>query len=204
MSVLGQTAAVVEGTVSKIDFTYTDAEGPWTVVTLSNVMTHLGKAPSEITIRVVGGPKPNGKWLMVSDHPQFVLNERYVILLRNTRWHISPVINNLALRVADLDGSEVLVDSNGSLVTGVDSNGVQLSGPVFERPMLNGEQVPPVAAQGRDVAARMNTKQDRKKFIAALRGAADARRLSVAGQFYDLPVEGDDWRATPVAAPASP
>lgn len=220
LSVLGQAAAVVEGVVSKIDFTYTDAEGPWTVVTLSQVSGLLGTVPSEIQLRIVGGPKPDGKWLKVSNHPVFVLKEKYVVVLRNTRWHLSPILNNLALRETTFEGAEVLVDSSGGLVTGVSSSGVEISSPVFEAPMLNGSTVPTLAPQANisaastpifngkavpadaaqgNAASGAKSKLNRDQFLSALQGEAAARGVSVSGRFYDQPADGDDWRNSPVA-----
>jgi hypothetical protein len=127
-AILSQTAAIIEGDVSDVNFTYDGCAGPRTNYVITGARTLVGtEVPSQVTIKILGGPMPNGSWIKVSELPKLALDSHYVIFLRNTDWTFSPVVGDLALRREVIGGREVLVHPEGHAVVGWGSSGPVLS-----------------------------------------------------------------------------
>jgi hypothetical protein len=137
-SALQQTATIVEGLVTDIRYEFTEADGPWTKVTLSNVRALLGSAPSVVQIRQFGGQLPNGRMMVVAELPVFVKSKRHIVFLRNTAWNLSPVVGDYAFRVETVNNAELLVNSDGLAVTGLGPDGVETGPALFSSPPLDG------------------------------------------------------------------
>jgi hypothetical protein len=191
-SAVDQTAAVVEGLVTDIQYDYSEEEGPWTRVILSDVHAHFGSAPPEVEIRHFGGPLPNGRMMVAAELPVFVQGKRYVVFLRNTGWNVSPVVGDLALRLETVDDTEVLVNSDGQAVTEVGPEGVAVGLALFGSPELDGT---PPKALGMSLAAFDRKPLDRRSFVEALNATMATHGLSIAGDFYDHPAGEFKWRA---------
>lgn len=186
-----QTSAVIEGVVSRIEYEYTEEEGPWTVVTLSNTQTHLGKAPSEVKIRQFGGPLPNGHRLVVAELTEFIHGKRYLVFLRNTAWNLSPVVSQYALRVETVGGRELLVNDEGQTVIGVGQSGLEFSSPLVPRPDVSGIS-PSQETANRPVATALAL--DRTQLMGLLKAEMSARGAHVGGEFFDCPAGEFRWR----------
>jgi hypothetical protein len=193
-SAVQQTAAVVEGVVTDVQHEYSDEEGPWTRVTLSNVRAIAGSAPSTVEIRHFGGPLPNGNLLVIAELPVFVLGKEYVVFLRNTTWNVSPVVGDLALRVEKLGEVEVLVNSDGRAVTQVGAAGVEIGAALFEGPQTDGAAPEALADSARTLSAPASKPLDRQRFGASLKSALAAQGLSVGGTFSEKPAGEFRWR----------
>jgi hypothetical protein len=200
--VIEQSAALVEGTVSGIDYAYDPEDGPRTLVTLSGVRTHLGtsQGPS-VTLRVRGGWLPDGRFLFVPELPSFVHGKTYLVFLRNTSWKWSPIVKDLALRVEDVDGKPVLVHPTGVAVEGVGDRGVVFG----KRPLFHGQHEAGPArrapervadAAREDVAAAIRPEE----LVAGVGQAARSRRQALGGRFLEHPARGARWDRTPVLA----
>lgn len=190
-SAIDQTAVVVEGVVSNIDYEYSAESGPWTVVTLSSTTTHLGKAPTQVKIRQFGGVLPNGRRLVVAEHADFFQGKRYVVFLRNTAWNLSPVVGQLALRVETVEGREVLVNDAGQAVTGVGPSGLEFSRAIFQR-ADTASASPATVANVPEGEVRQTL--DRSQFISSLRGTLQRQGLNLKGEFFDYPAGEFNWR----------
>src|SRR5688572_2126262 len=60
---LEQTAALVEGEVFEVGYSFDDCAGPRTRVRLREARSLLGTTvPAEVELKVFGGPLPNGLW----------------------------------------------------------------------------------------------------------------------------------------------
>ncbi|WP_157231730.1 hypothetical protein [Hyalangium minutum] len=186
-----QTSAVIEGVVSRIEYEYTEEEGPWTVVTLSNTQTHLGKAPSEVKIRQFGGPLPNGHRLVVAELTELFHGERYLMFLRNTAWNLSPIVSQYALRVEIVGGREFLVNDEGQAIIGLGESGLEFSSPLFPRPDVSGIS-PSQETATRPVAAALAL--DRAQLIGLLKAEVSTRGARVGGEFFDCPAGEFQWR----------
>ena len=199
LSLMDQTASVVEGDVIDLRSESSPRTGPWTVVTLGNVRAHLGEAPRELRLKQAGGLLPDGRQLVVSHVPRFVLGARYVVFLRNTGWSLSPVLDEHAFRVESVGGREVLVGPEGGLVAGLGSAGVRWTAPVFETVALQGGR--PALRAGVNVAG-LPEALGREAFVALLQNHLRARGLTVTGAFREEPVATASSLSVPVT-PAS-
>lgn len=112
-----QSAALVEGTITNVAYTYDQFFGPREEITFSNITTHLGNyVGSEVVIRTLRGPIPDASdnaVLMPSELPHFVQERTYLLYLRNTFWFYSPVVGDHAYRVETIGTTEVLIDQVG-------------------------------------------------------------------------------------------
>jgi hypothetical protein len=131
---LAQTATIFRGSLKSVQFTYDDCGGPRTDYVFSDSSSLIGTPVSAtVTLAVLGGPTPGGKWVGVSELPTLALDSEYVAFLRNTDWTFSPIVGNLVFRVEKIAGREVLVDPDGHAVTGWGADGPLLSvAPVSE------------------------------------------------------------------------
>jgi hypothetical protein len=198
-SALTQTSAVIEGLVTAIQYEYSDDQGPWTRVTLANVRPLFGSAPAVSEIRHFGGPLPDGRLVVASELPVFVEGKEYIVFLRNTKWNLSPVVGDLALRVEAVDGNEVLVNSDGQAITGIGSAGVSVGPALFEGPQRDGT-APRAIAGGMSLLEQKPF--DRGRFVASLRTAMAVQALQVAGTFSERPAGEFKWRGQPTAPSA--
>jgi hypothetical protein len=196
-SAISQTAAVVEGAVTNIQYDYNEQDGPWTRVTLSEVRAHLGDSPSVVEIRYFGGPLPNGRMVVVSEMPTFEQGKRYMVFLRNTYWNLSPVVGDLALRAEKIGDAEVLVNADGMAVTGLGKDGVELGAALFEEPQLDGK---PSKALVQNLSKLERKPLARQGFLKALTTAMADERLAVSGKVSAQPAGEFRWRAIPTSA----
>lgn len=194
-SALAQTAAVVEATVQELRSEYSDAEGPWTRVVLSDVQVHLGALPGPAAKRLelwqFGGALPNGRLVVAAELPVFTKGKRYLLFLRNTEWNVSPVVGPWALRVESAGplGKEALFTSDGQVVLGADERGLSLGPSLYEPAPFDGSAAPPRAA------ALPAALPDRGALLAALKAAMAAQKLQVSGAFLERPAGRFKWRA---------
>jgi len=178
---------------------YSDSDGPWTRVVLSDVKTHLGSAPAVVELRQFGGRLPNGKQVVAAELPVFVQGKRYIVFLRNTSWNLSPVVGDLALRVEKVGETEVLVNTDGMAVTGVGAMGPQFGEALFEGPKFDGT---PSAALGKRLTSLARAPLDRAGFVQAMRSQVASKDMRLTGSFNARPGGEFKWRAIPTAASA--
>jgi hypothetical protein len=128
---LAQTATVFRGSLKSVQFTFDGCSGPRTNYVFSDSSSLLGtKVDSTVTLKVLGGPTPAGRWVGVSELPKLALDSEYVAFVRNTDWTFSPIVGNLVFRVETIAGREVLVHPGGHAVTGWGPDGPELSASV--------------------------------------------------------------------------
>jgi len=144
-----------------------------------------------VIIRQFGGPRPDGGFSVAGDQVYLVEGARYVVLLRNTFWNLSPVVKNYALRVEDVDGVEALIDTAGRAVAAVESAGPSFTPPLFAPvPQVGVSGAPPRLSSVKAPSDLMS----REEFVDSLKNHARARGMAMSGTFYDLPEAHDDWR----------
>ncbi len=196
---IDQTSAVVEATVSATEYEYTDEEGPWTRVALGNIQVHIGSAPAKLELLQFGGPTPKGDFVGVSELPTFEKGERYVVFLRNTAWNLSPVVGDMAFRVASIDGTEMLVTADGQPVLQVGKSGTELGPAIFQPSPPSPLFATASSAAPHAISSLARRPLDRQRFLVALRSQLDAQKLSVSGPLYTRPAGHFRWRQQPVA-----
>lgn len=190
-SAVSQTAAIVEGFVRDIQYEYSEEDGPWTRVILSNVRAIAGEASETVEIRHFGGPLPNGALMVAAELPVFILGKEYIVFLRNTEWNVSPVVGDLALRVEKVDDAEVVVNSDGQPVTQIAARGLEFGPALFEA--LDRDGTAPKAITG-SLRAIASKPFDRQGFTTSLQSTLEAQALRVAGTFSEKPAGEFNWR----------
>lgn len=184
--ILGETASLVEGTVSSIDFTYSEWDGPQTVVTLSGVADKLGGYnATTIEIRQMGGPLPNGEYFEVVHQPTFVLNATYLVFLTRNAWNFSPIVERLALREETLRGNALLVEDDGRAVIGLisSSSTVRFSEQALFGPAQSlAEQRAPRTAYAYVPGFSFASALSPDAFVRSVRAYAESHGLNVGGQ----------------------
>jgi hypothetical protein len=194
-----QTAAIVEGLVSEIRYEYTDEDGPWTHVTLSDIRAIQGDAPPIVEIRQFGGPLPDGRFMVAAELPVFVAGKDYIVFLRSGSWNVSPVVGDLALRAERIANREVLVNSDGQAVTGVGDDGVEVGPALFDGPQRDGSAPKALVT---DLSGLERIVLDRQAFVESLRSNLSKQGLTVGGAFAARPAGGFKWHGQQTAAAA--
>jgi len=203
---IAQTSAIVEGVVSSVRESFDVNQGPWTEVTFSDVTSHFGEAPRELTIRQFGGPLPNGRVMVISELPVFEEGGRYLVFLRNTSWNLSPVVGPLAFRLHTVDGRAVLTTQEGNAVTSLDAGGIGVGPKLTEG---SAERVfglssrPPVEAPavfGADFSNQDSAVEGPGKllgvpeFVGSLKTAMRDLGTGVSGSLESKPAGNFSWR----------
>jgi hypothetical protein len=195
-AVVDQTAAVAQGVVTDIRETYSDEEGPRTVVTLSRLNVLWGDFREErVTLKLFGGTVPGRVGRIDEVHvPTFVRGKSYLVFLSNREWRLSPVTARQAYLVESIHGKEIVVSTDGFAVAGIDD----VTGPIPLFPVYNlpdeidenyeprvSEEVTP------ELVARAASP---KELVEALQGWAKANEVTVNGSFTDRPYSTGNWR----------
>ena len=201
-SAVSQTAAIVEGIVTDIQYEYSEEQGPWTRVILSKVRAISGAAPEIVELRHFGGPLPKGALLVAAELPVFVRDRQYVVFLRNTSWNVSPVVGDFAFRVDNVDNAEVVVNSDGQPVTQLSTRGIEFGPTLFEAFDTDGSAPKAIAGSLRTIDYKP---LDRATFTTSLLKTLDAQGLRATGTFIEKPAGQFNWRRqTASASPLAP
>lgn len=179
---LRRSAAVVEGTVQSITYTYDEQLGPRTVSQVAIESVYLGDNPGNtVELAMFGGPAPDGRYYSTSIGSEFVVGGRYILFLTNSRWSVSP-LEAPALRVSSTRGREVLTDGSNQPLTGLEPEGLHF-----------------------DETARLGVggTLDRSELKRLLAEASADERVVPGGRFRESPtMPTDNWRRTPASPPA--
>lgn len=179
---------VFEGVVRKVECRLSDPSEdgaaprlPVTYVTFDIVETFWGIAPQRdpgrITIRLLGGPAPDGRVLEVSGRPLFGVGQRDVLFVRQNHRGVASVLHgsNRRFRVR---GDEVFFESGREILASRD--GELLPGrlhaiPEFRRVEVGGQVIEQVAGETEDAVAVEGDDQIR---ISAVQFRAVLRRMA--------------------------
>ena len=159
---------VFEGLVSRVESRLSDASAdgkaprlPVTFVTFEILEVFWGmvpmRDPGRITIRLLGGPAPDGRVLEVSGSPLFGVGQRDILMVRQNYRGVGSVLHgaNRRFRVRGDDvfyesGREVLVSSDGQLTPGLlrdvpEFHEMRIGGNLIKRVVRDTKAEPPVA-----------------------------------------------------------
>jgi len=195
-ALIAQTAAVVEGDVVGVEYTYDERQGPRTIVTLGNLRTRLGRYEGDkVRLSTLGGPLPDGRRLYVPELPEIAESGRYLVFLRNDRWLYSPVLSDLALRLETVGDRAVVIDQDGRAVTGVGHGGLRRDDPALFEPVHDAKRpsAPPVL-RSKDVPRAALTSD---RLVAALAEYAKKEGLELTGTFAPEPDARRVWNKVP-------
>jgi len=196
---LASTAAIVEGNVTQIAYTFDRDAGPRTVVTLKDLRAHFGRyADSTLELATLGGPVDERKWLYIPELPELTEDTRYLVFLTNVDWFFNPVVAEYVFRLEPGPrGNDVLIDPSGHAVLGVSAEGLELTDePVvdtqieFLRPNAKHRLLDGASA----LLAEAMSKED---FLAAIRDLL--RDAPLQGEFRTSPARDRVWNQVPTA-----
>ena len=160
---------VFEGIVRRIESRLSDpsADGkaprlPVTFVTLDIIEVFWGVAPQRtagrITIRILGGPTPDGRIVNVSGRPLFDVGQRDILMVRRNHRGVASVLHgsNRRFRLRGKDvflesGRELLASPEGELLPGSlhdipEFRRVRIGGQVLEQVVSDAANEQPAAA----------------------------------------------------------
>lgn len=210
-AVVDQTAAVVQGIVTEITESYSEEEGPRTLVTLSRVRVHWGDFQDEsVTLKLFGGPVPGRPGRIDEVHvPTFVRGKTYLVFLSNRDWRLSPVTAQQSYFVEHVHGKEIVVTTDGFAVDGIDDvTGPIRTFPVYRIPDEIEEGFVPVVAEEvtPDLVDRAASPTE---MVADLESWARRNEVTVNGTFTAQPYRTASWRfprvtPDPIDPPANP
>jgi hypothetical protein len=195
-AVVDQTAAVVQGTVVKIAESYSEEEGPRTLVTLSKVNVLWGDFRDEsVTLKLFGGPVPGRTGRIDEVHvPTFVRGKNYLVFLSNRDWRLSPVTAQQSYLVELVHDKEIVVTTDGFAVSGIDDvTGPIPMFPVYQIPdEIDENFVPEITKDiNPDLVARAASPAE---LVADLQSWAKQNQVTVNGTFSDRPYSTGNWR----------
>jgi hypothetical protein len=190
-------ASLVEGDAGDPTFEYSDALGPRTVTTLSNVVTLIGpKVPSTIQLRIYGGPLPDGSAAYIAEIDPLARGGHYVLFLSRKGWFATPILG-APLRRETIEGREILVTDTGFAVGGLATHGYALAGPQLflqrtEFRERNLPRLPTGASLGPTTTLSVSD------FATAIASTVASAGIVLDGAFYEDPTpDGPDWRTHP-------
>ena len=203
LDALSNTAAVVEGRVSDIAYTYDSAAGPRVMATLNDVATHLGSfGERTLDVATLGGPVSQRRWLFIPELPRLTTDTRYLLFLTNVDWFYTPVVGNYIFRLEPgSQGTDVLIDPSGYAVVGVSADGLQLARNPSVDPQL--DFLTPHAKQRLldDDHSQLAGAMSKDAFLSAIKEIL--RTAPLRGEFRRLPAAGRIWnRGTAESAPS--
>ena len=84
---------IVVGTVSAIEAEWNAVhKRPYTVVTFTDLDVRKGTARDTLTLRLLGGPDPDGNILKISGVPDFHLGDRLVLFIAGNEHYAVPLV----------------------------------------------------------------------------------------------------------------
>jgi hypothetical protein len=199
---LANTAAIVEGSVKEVTYTFDEKAGPRTVAMLTDVRADFGNYDrSSLALATLGGPISEKQALFIPELPRLTQETRYLVFLTNVDWFFTPVVENYVFRLEiGPRGTEILIAPSGQAVMGLSAEkGLELSeDPVvdtqldFARPhdrlRLLDESDP--------VLAGALSKED---FLAVVGNFL--RSAPLQGEFRGSPARDRIWNRLPTEAP---
>jgi hypothetical protein len=202
-AVLEQTACIIEGDVTNIQYTYEGMLGPRTVVTLAKTTALAGSCPSgDLALPLAGGPLPNGRFMRIAELPRISLGAHYLLFLRNTDWFHSPILFGHTLRVETVAGREVLIDEDGYAVRSISRAGLASGGlQLFDARSDNSEPFARPKAHDGVVAADVAGAFDRALLLKRVTGFSGVENIAIGGSFQAQPTKGRAWNSDVAVLP---
>src|SRR5262249_28329098 len=81
---------------------------------------------SRVTLRMFGGPTPDGRSISTSLSVHFAAGRQYLLFLANQSWYYTPLTAE-PLRVQSVKGRELLVNRAGFALTGLGPQGMRFN-----------------------------------------------------------------------------
>jgi hypothetical protein len=198
LEALANTAAIVEGSVRGIGYTFDAAAGPRTVATLVEVTTDFGRfGDRTIDVATLGGPIDERHALFIPELPRLTEDTRYLIFLNNVDWFFTPIVGHYLFRIEPGPRGDVLIAPSGQAVMGLSAEaGLVLS----EDPVLDTQldfarphDKPRLLEGANAVLANALSKEN---FLIAVRDLL--RAVPLQGELRSSPSRERVWNRLPV------
>jgi hypothetical protein len=191
-------AAIVEGTVTDISFSYDDVQGPRTITTLTTLTPYRGSVGTSLQIVTMGGPLPDGRYLHIPELPELRSGCRYLLFLTSRDWFYSPIVADYAFRIEQVGGKEVLLNQTGNPITFISPTAIAAAPLSLDSPNRESSHHLDRPILVADAAARSAQALSRSEFF---NGLADVlKQASPALPFKPTARGGRSWLHTPVSA----
>jgi hypothetical protein len=136
-------AAIVEGQVARTWNEFDSRLGPRMFVEFSDVITHAGQPPSSNTFSQLGGPVPDGRYVVVSELPTLSAGARYVFFFGRQATAYTAIWAGLAFRLEAVAGRTVVLEPEGKPVLSFGLNRVEFGPSPVIAPSADGSPYPP-------------------------------------------------------------
>lgn len=203
--VLDETAAVVEGRVTSVDYTFDVREGPRSVATLEDLTVHFGTLDADsVELRTLGGPLPDGKVLHVSEMSRLTIGTRFIVLLQAGDWFLAPIVGLNAFRL-ELDNArrdDILIGQSGTVLVDLTDQSFEFSATQVVK--VGYDMAAPFAPNALDLNvapaafARGISKRNFLLRVEELGG------VEVDTPFEPFPLQRDNWAARRASAQIEP
>ncbi len=191
-------AALVEGTVGTITFSYDDVTGPRTNVHFFVDKLHEGSIPaSQLTLSVFGGYLPSGQFMTTSETPVFAEGQRCLLLLTNKSAFWSPIVPGYGFSIESVDGEDMLIGDEGRAVVSIGVLGPKFgSEALFQSPRFDGFSF----QRATRLAAAPSTRTLKtSEAVDAIRAVLRSDGVRLAGALGSTKPTWSRWNETPVS-----
>ena len=138
-------ASIIEADVIDARHTFDSSLGPRTEVTLDNIVVHAGNAPAERVISQLGGPMPDGHFLIIPELPVLHPGSRYILFLAATKNFYTPIWAGLAFRVETIGEKRIVLGRQGYPVSGFSIKGAKLGTTQIVNPEAQKDPLQPLS-----------------------------------------------------------
>jgi len=195
---LAHGAALVEGTVTAITFSYDEARGPRTNVGFEVEQVYDGHVPSDqLTLAIFGGFLPDGRFVATSETPAFAEGQRCLMLLTSKSAFWSPIVPGYGFAIETVDGEDILIGDDGHPLMAIGVLGPRFgSDALFQGPQFDGRSF---QRSVRLDAVPTHRAMRVAEAVAAIRAVAKADGLTLSGELGSATPPWSPWNALPVA-----
>jgi hypothetical protein len=195
---LADGAALVEGTIGALTFSYDDENGPRTNYELLVENVHAGSLPSpRLVLSMFGGFLPSGQFTTSSETPAFAEGQRCLLLLTNKSAFWSPIVPGYGFTIETVDGTDVVIGEEGHPLVSVGVLGPKFGkDKLVEGPSFDGLKMRPQVLLPASPSERL---MDVVDAVNAIRAILKADGISLGGGLGPTKRQGTKWNETPLA-----
>ncbi len=199
---LAGVAAIVEAQVTKVWNDFDTRLGPRTFVQLSGINAHAGSAPKDVFSQL-GGPLPDGRFVKVSELPEFTVGARYILFFGLQASVYTPIWARHAFRVEQTSKKTIVLGPEGNAVVGFSSKGVKFGQTSLLSRDATNQALPSAtfSQAAAEAAPELNDALSLDEFLAdAVQTTLDVGG-PIGSDFSVDPTADDRWDVRPTAAP---
>jgi hypothetical protein len=195
--VLADAAALVEGKVLTVSFSYDEESGPRTNFEFQVDRVHEGSVPTErLTLSVLSGFLPSGQFMTATDTPAFSEGQRCLLLLTAKSAFWSSIVPGYAFTIETFDGNDVVIGEEGHALVSIGVTGARFGTEKVVRPSsFDGTKFEPPTR----LAALSERALGVADAVDQIRAIAKQDRLSLRGGLGSTKPDWSPWNKIPAA-----